>query len=74
MAQVISDPVTAQRLREAVKTVKLVDTEGKVLGHFVPEAHRPPEPTICEEELDRREAAGGGRSLAEILADLEKRA
>jgi hypothetical protein len=27
---------------------------------------------ISEEELDRREREGGGRTLAEILADLEK--
>jgi hypothetical protein len=57
MAQVISDPATTQRLREAVKTVKLVDNEGNVLGHFVPKTLRIPE---------------SGRSLREILDDLEK--
>jgi hypothetical protein len=29
---------------------------------------------ISEEEIDRRVRQGGGRTLAEILADLEKRA
>jgi len=31
-------------------------------------------PQIGEDELDRRERAGGGRALAEILADLGKKA
>jgi hypothetical protein len=31
------------------------------------------EPQISEEELQRREAKGGGRKLADILRDLESR-
>jgi hypothetical protein len=44
-----------------------------VLGHFVPRDRRK-EPQISEEEIQRRLKQGGGRSLAEIMADLEKRA
>ena len=51
---------------------------GKVLGHFVPaiapSEYAGVEPPVSEEELDRREREGGGRPLAAILADLEKRA
>ncbi len=44
------------------------------LGHFVPLPQTPSrEPKISEEELQRRLQAGGGRSLAAILSDLEKR-
>ena len=31
------------------------------------------EPQVSEEELDRRQREGGGRTLDEIMADLEKR-
>jgi hypothetical protein len=31
------------------------------------------EPSVSKEELDRREKAGGGRSLANILSDLQQR-
>jgi hypothetical protein len=46
-----------------------------VLGHFVPlveQAISPMlEPQIGEDEIRRRELQGGGRSLAEIMADLK---
>jgi hypothetical protein len=32
------------------------------------------DPGVSDEELDRREAAGGGRKLTDILRDLEGRA
>jgi hypothetical protein len=48
-----------------------------VVGRFVPTVDHSEcaelEPRVSEEELDRRERAGGGRPLANILADLEKR-
>jgi hypothetical protein len=77
MNRVIVDPATLARLRDARQTLELCDDSGLVVGHFVP-ALDPSErarlePQVSEEELDRRLRAGGGRSLAEILTDLEKR-
>jgi hypothetical protein len=74
MTQLIVDPTTLNQLRLARTTLELVDDAGQVLGHFVPATPAGKEPTISEEELQRREQRGGGRPLAPILADLEKRA
>jgi hypothetical protein len=77
MNQVVIDPVTLAKLRDAWQTVELCDKDGQVVGRFVPIVDRSKcadlEPQISEEELDRREQAGGGRPLADILKDLEKR-
>jgi hypothetical protein len=52
--------------------------DGRLLGHFIPalDVSLDPrlQPRISEAEAQRRERAGGGRPLARILADLEKRA
>jgi hypothetical protein len=74
MTQIIVDPATLQQLRLARTTLELVDTTGNFIGHFVPATPAGREPTISEVELQRREQRGGGRPLAQILADLEKRA
>lgn len=54
--------------------VEFVDESGKVLGYFQPgkweRVFDPPLPS--EEELDRISNEPGGRSLAEIMRDLEK--
>lgn len=78
MTRVVLDAATAAKLHGARDSVELCDESGRVLGRFVPAENglpggKLPGPQISEEELDRRERAGGGRSLAEILADLEKR-
>jgi len=78
MSRLIVDPSMEAQLRNLGQTLEVCDSSGHLLGHFVPALdlahHRPMEPTISEEELTRREHADGGRSLAEILADLERRA
>jgi len=74
MTHVILDPTMVQQLRQAQAALKLVDADGNVIGHFIPEDSPPTEPYISEEELDRRELEEGGKRLADILADLEKRA
>jgi hypothetical protein len=78
MNRVIVDPVTLATLANTHQKVELCDDSGRVLGHFVPLEDRaaPPrrEPRISEEEIERRLRRGGGRSLAEIVADLEKKA
>jgi hypothetical protein len=89
MKLVISDPVTLMQLRDARTTVELVDSEGKVLGRFIPAD----DPADCDaivvssrdlqaaiaaeppitEEELRRREQEPGRRLADILADLERR-
>jgi hypothetical protein len=71
MSEIKLDAATANVLRNATSSVTLVDAGGEVLGRFIP-LERGPEPTISEEELQRREQSGGGRPLRDILADLEK--
>ncbi len=79
MNRVIVDPTTLNQLRSARQILELCDDSGQVVGHFVPivdrSAYEGLEPQISEEELDRRmRTETGGRSLADILADLEKKA
>ena len=77
MNRVVLDPTTLAKLRDAWQTLELCDGNGQVVGRFVPIVDRSKcadlEPQISEEELDRRERAGGGRPLADILKDLGKR-
>jgi hypothetical protein len=77
MTRVIVDPAFRAQLSGLKETVELCDTTGEVLGHFTPASALPLKewgrPQIPEEELLRREGEEGGRPLAEILADLEKR-
>ena len=74
MTRIVVDPATQSQLANARKTLEICDNRGHVLGHFIPILDSRMEPQVSEEELDRRERAGGGRPLADILADLEKRA
>jgi hypothetical protein len=78
MNTVILEPNTLTQLRQAAQVMEIRDAAGQVVGHFVPAldsaARSKAEPRIGEEELQRREQAGGGRPLADILADLEKKA
>ena len=73
---VIADESMAAKLGKTDEPVMICTPDGRVLGYFTP---TPParlklEPQISEEELLRREQKGGGRKLADILRDLEKRA
>ena len=56
--------------------VECCTADGTVVGYFTPTGAKKYDldPGISEEEMERREAAGGGRPLADILRDLEKRA
>ncbi len=76
MTRVIVDPATRAKLADAHDPLEICDDSGKVSGHFIPlpDASRGESagPQVAEEELDRRERAGGGRGLAEILADLAR--
>lgn len=78
MTRVIVDPLTRAKLINVRNPLELCDESGHLLGRFIPAMHAAEqdllESGISEEELDRREREEGGRSLAEILADLERRA
>lgn len=77
MNRVIVDPVTRTKLLDAHQKVELCDDSGRIFGHFIPLEDRSSpagrELRISEEEIKRRLHQGGGRSLTEILADLEKK-
>ena len=72
MTQLILDASALTILPKLTESVEILDESGKTLGHFHP-APRPVQPRVSEEELRRRVQQGGGRPLADILADLEAR-
>jgi len=76
--QIVVDQSWTTQLQNVIEVCYIVNPTGKRLGMFCPEVdpglYEGLEPSWSEEELTRREQAGGGRSLRAILADLEKRA
>lgn len=72
---IVPDPLTSKLAAEDAP-VELCAADGRRLGYFVPAKERQYnlEPPGTPEELNARFAAGGGRPLADILRDLEKRA
>lgn len=71
---IVHDPLTS-KLAAAESPLELCAPDGRVLGYFTPAKEKKLnlEPPGTREELDARFAAGGGRPLADILRDLEKR-
>ena len=71
---IVHDPLTS-KLAAADSPLELCTPDGRVLGYFTPAKAKQLrlEPPGTKEELDARFAAGGGRPLADILRDLEKR-
>jgi hypothetical protein len=78
MSVVIPDPSMVVALGAVHEIVEFRAPDGRLLGHFIPmqdgNLDQRLQPKISEEEVLRRERQGGGRPLANILADLEKRA
>ncbi len=74
MDKIVINPAVGSQLGALEHPVELCDPSGRVLGWFQPameyEYYVPP---FSEEELRAAEQEEGGRTLAEILADLEKR-
>jgi len=72
---VVTEPLN-QQLRGLIEPCELFDPAGNRLGYFRPDADRSLYDGLdseeTDEELTRRECAGGGRRLADILADLER--
>jgi len=78
MTTLIIDQDTRTKLGNLQDRLEIRDETGRVLGYFTPAPDRSlyenVDSPVSVEELRRRERAGGGRTLSEILSDLEKRA
>ena len=75
MVRVVVNPETESKLVGVRHVTEVCDASGRVLGHFVPKVEAEVlDPGVSDEELDRREREESGRPLADILADLRKRA
>ena len=76
MTKIILDQAALSKFGTLKDRAEVCDTTGRILGYFIPVGSRSlyegVEPPITEEELQRRQQQLGGRTLAEILADLEK--
>jgi hypothetical protein len=72
--RIVLEAALAKQLAHIYRPTELVDASGQVLGHFLPPyTEEDLDPGVSDEELQRREQAGGGRPLADILADLRRR-
>jgi hypothetical protein len=77
MTKLVLDPLLREKLRD-VQEAELCDESGRTLGHYLSEeayrrlVYQWANAQITDEELERRLQEPGGRSLAEIQADLEK--
>ena len=75
MERVTLDSMLSSQLGAAPLPVELCDAAGQTVGFFVPDKiyYASLKSPHSEEELRRRERAGGGRTWPEIRADLEKK-
>jgi hypothetical protein len=77
MTRLVLDHDILARLGPLDRPLEICDESGHTLGFFKPlvknEASRDLEPLISREEIERRKQIKEGRSLKEILADLERR-
>jgi hypothetical protein len=76
MTKVILDSATSSKLAGLDHAIELCDPSGQTLGWFKP-VPDPREgeffvPPFTEKEIQQALDEPGGRSLAEIMADLEK--
>jgi hypothetical protein len=78
MSSVVLDPKSLEQLRRAEELVEIRDEAGQLIGYFTPRIDRSlyesAEVPVSEDELRRRAQKGGGRTLDEILTDLERQA
>jgi hypothetical protein len=78
MTRIVIDEATRKKLGDLREALEVCDDSGRVLAYLTPaEDGSIYEELVCptsDEELDRREHDGVGRPLAQIWADLERRA
>jgi hypothetical protein len=78
MTTILLDDALRQKLNGLKAEIELRDETGKVVGHVLPAdryqslLYAWAKNRLSDEELKRRSEEPGGRSLAEILADLEQ--
>jgi hypothetical protein len=76
MTRIIVDDSFTNQLPEANTPCIVLNAAGKKLGYFTPDldpaSYQGLDPTVSDDELARREQAGGGRALSEILSDLQQ--
>jgi hypothetical protein len=76
MSIVISDPALLDQLAQAYVPVEVRDPNGNFLGTFAPPYGKPPpgyKSPFTDEQIEEFRKQPDGRSLDEILRDLEKR-
>jgi hypothetical protein len=76
MDQIIVDDSFTRQLPAALGPCLVLDSTGNRLGCFTPDVAQRYQglgASVSDEELDRRERAGGGRALADILRDLTQK-
>ena len=75
MTKMILNAETSEQLRKMQGQVELLDESGNLVGYFTSglekSVYASVEIPISDEELRRRSAKGGGRKLADIVADLD---
>ena len=69
MSRVTLDTETIQKLIETIQPVEICDNSGKIFGRFTPQV----EPNVSEAELREVLKEKGGRTLAEIMTELDNR-
>ena len=78
MVRVVLDASVLAKLSNPDGPVEICDESGSTIGYFQPvysstgDAEKPTSP-FSDEKLRRRQQQRGGRSLEEILSDLEHR-
>jgi len=69
------DAATAAKLGSFKERIEVCDETGRPLGHFTPlgvkSIYEGADCPLNEEELDRRQREGGGRTTDEVLRRLE---
>ena len=71
MTRIVLDQPTLEKLRHLREELEVCDESGRILAFLKP-ASSEIEVPFTDEELDRFEAKPGGRTLAEIMADLRR--
>ena len=73
MTRLLLDADLARQLKASPDALELSDPTGEVVGHFMPVGKHKMAVPFSEDEIKKSKAKTGGRPLADILADLEKR-